>query len=216
MLVMGIDEAGRGPVIGPLVICGLVVNEEDHQKLKDIGAKDSKLLSAKQRENLVAGIRKLSVSHKIVIIQPQEIDDAVNKEGTNLNWLEADHAISIINELKPDLVHIDCPSPNIRAYTEYIKERLTCKTEVHCCHHADRDYPVVSGASILAKVTRDAEVAKIHKSIGADFGSGYAHDPLTRAFLEKYWNKYPDIFRHSWKSWKDQVDKLKQGKLDDF
>ncbi len=208
-LVMGIDEAGRGPVIGPLVICGLVVKEADQATLKSIGAKDSKLLTAKQREALLEAIKALAVSYKLITITPQEIDDALNDPNTNLNWLEADKAVELIDVLKPDHVFIDCPSTNIPAYTDYIRSRLKHNAVLQCAHHADRDYPVVSGASILAKLARDAELDKIKKTVGQDFGSGYPHDPITRAFLEKNWNKHPFIFRHSWATYKKIVDEFK-------
>ena len=214
--ICGIDEAGRGPILGPLVICGVSVDQKDHEKFRKIGAKDSKLLTSKQRENLVFGIHEIAKEYKLITVNPEEIDAAVTNPGSNLNWLEADKAIQIIDALKPDEVYLDCPSPNIPAFTEYVHTRLKHKTKLHCAHHADRDYPVVSAASILAKVNRDAQIEEIKKKIGVDFGSGYGHDPKTIPFIEKYWAKYPLLFRHSWKNYQAQVNKMKQGKLDQY
>ena len=80
----------RGPVIGPLVICGAMIQESDIHKLKAIGAKDSKLLTQKQRLALCMKIKEVIEDFKIIIVQPAEIDKAVDSKETNLNWLEAD------------------------------------------------------------------------------------------------------------------------------
>ena len=206
----GIDEAGRGPIIGPLVLCGVVIHEGEEQALLELGVKDSKLLSPKQRER-IAEILKKKYSYHLVEVPPAEIDAAVQGANTNLNWLEADKAAEVINTLKPEHVVLDCPSPNIKAFTNYILERVTNKkTVLHCAHHADRDFPVVGAASIIAKVTRDARIAELKKKIGVDFGSGYIADPTTAAFLQKYWNKYSEIFRHSWAPYEKIIQQKKQ------
>ena len=186
MLVVGIDEAGRGPCIGPLVTCGAMMKEKDIPKLIALDVKDSKLLTIKQRDFLFDELKKL-VKYKILIVKPAEIDDAVNgKGGLNLNWLEARKSAEIINFLKPNKAILDCPSPNIQKYTEYVENLLTVKVKVICEHKADLNYPIVSAASIIAKVTRDREIEKIKKEIGIDFGSGYPADPRTKEFLKKY------------------------------
>ncbi|MDO8661225.1 MAG: ribonuclease HII, partial [Candidatus Woesearchaeota archaeon] len=171
-IVCGIDEAGRGPIIGPMVLCGVCVRTEDHLKFKEMGARDSKELTPKQRNALVRGIKELATAYKLVVVEPEEIDKTLRSKGTNLNWLEADKQAEILNELKPDVVYIDCPSPNIKAFTSYIRERVEKKMEIICAHHADRDYPSVSAASILAKVERDRLVEELKKQIGINFGSG--------------------------------------------
>lgn len=202
--VCGIDEAGRGPLIGPLFMAGVVIEEGQEDLLKQMGVKDSKLLTPKKREELFEKIKTVVKSYKILRVAPDEIDDAVNGvDGTNLNWLEANKAVEILNELKAANAIIDCPSPNIQAYTAFIEKKLTHKTKIVCAHHADTDYVVVGAASILAKVSRDEEIAQLRKKIGADFGSGYITDPKTKAFVESYWDKYPEIFRHSWKTFKN-------------
>ena len=98
---------------------------------------------------------------------------------------------------------IDCPSTNIESYTSYLKERLNNKNiKLVVEHKADDTYPVCSAASILAKVTRDREIERLKLEVKRDFGSGYPADPKTKAFLESYWNKFPEIFRKSWASYK--------------
>ncbi len=215
-IVCGIDEAGRGPVIGPMVLCAVCIDAKNHAKFKEIGAKDSKELTRTERTELVASIQQLATAYKLIAVEPVEIDAAVQSKTTNLNWLEADKQAELLNALKPDVVYIDCPSPNIKAFTDYIQKKLIKKIEIHCAHHADRDYPAVSAASILAKVERDRLIDELKKKIGLDFGSGYPSDPYTKAFLEKNWKKYSTIFRKSWAPFKKYAQRLTQKKLEGF
>ncbi len=216
-MVCGIDEAGRGPIIGPLVICGVLIEQGKEQELVDLGVKDSKLLTPLQRER-IAKILEKKYRFKAITIPPKEVDDAVNgKEGLNLNWLEAKKATEIINWLEPESVILDCPSPNIKAYTDYIKEGFkNKKTALLCAHHADRDHVVVGAASIIAKVLRDRLIEELKEKINEDFGSGYVADPKTKKFLDANWAKYPDIFRHSWSPYKVLASGGKQKGLKEF
>lgn len=218
ILVCGIDEAGRGPVIGPLVMCGLLVKEEDEKRLIKLKVKDSKLLTKKRREFLFDKIKGISYKCEIITISPTEIDSAVNNhDGLNLNKLEARKSAEIINFLKPDKVIIDAPSNNIKSYKEYLSGFLkNRKIQLILEHKADLNYPVVSAASILAKVTRDTEIEKLKNKIKIDFGSGYMTDPKTIKFLEKHYEDYPDLFRKSWFPYKDILNKKFQTKLEDF
>ena len=97
--VCGIDEAGRGPVIGPLVMCGLSIKESDIQKLIDLDVKDSKLLTPNRRVFLFSKLQEFK--HKVIVVSPQEIDNALIDPSLNLNWVEAIASAKIINELKP-------------------------------------------------------------------------------------------------------------------
>jgi len=218
VLLCGVEEAGRGPVIGPLVMCGILIKEEAEDKLRAIGAKDSKLLTPRTREILFDQIKKMVLKHKIIIVSPKEIDEAVGRgKVSNLNWLEAKTSAEIINALKPDKAILDCPSPNIKAYEQYVRKHLDNKKIVLvCAHHADKDYPLVSAASILAKVTRDREIEKIKKKIGIDFGSGYPSDPVTKEFLKEHYMDFPDIIRHSWAPYKALIQQRDQKKLGEF
>jgi ribonuclease HII len=211
----GIDEAGRGPVIGPLVMAGVLIDESKLENLRNIGVKDSKLLSPLQRERLYDKIIEIVDGYEITITHADEVDKAVNSETSNLNWLEADKSIQIITKLNPEKAMLDCPSNNIKAYTDYINTKLTTKTKVTCEHGADATYPEVSAASILAKVTRDTLIHEMKKEINIDFGSGYPSDPKTIKFLKENWNRY-DFFRKSWSSWKKLAAAKKQKKLGEF
>ncbi len=196
--VLGADDAGRGPVLGPMVLAAVVINEADSDKLKNLGVKDSKLLTPKQREELYDKIINTVKGYKIIIITPQEIDVALESENSNLNTLEASKFAELINYLKADISIIDCPSNNIPAYSSQLKKMLTVKTDLQCYHKADSRFFSVGAGSILAKVTRDREIEKIQKKIKEPIGSGYPADPITKEFLKNNWDKYPEIFRHSW------------------
>ena len=217
-LICGIDEAGRGPVIGPLVMCGLLIKEEGEQELVRLNVKDSKLLTKNQRESLFDKIEDVSQKYKLIIIEPDEIDRAVhNHDGLNLNKLEARKSAEILNQLNPNKAIIDAPSNNISNYKIYMLEFVKNKNmEIILEHKADVNYPVVSAASILAKVTRDKEIEKLKKQIGIDFGSGYLTDPKTIEFLNNNFEKYPEIFRKSWFPYKDLLNQKFQKSLSSF
>ncbi|MBN1157261.1 ribonuclease HII [Candidatus Woesearchaeota archaeon] len=213
-LFCGIDEAGRGPAIGPLVMAGIVV--DDDSGLRALGVRDSKLLPRERREELFTEIKNVVRNFKIVIIAPAEIDSAVFSKTHNLNKLEAEKAALVINELQPEKAILDCPSVNVKSYCNYVRGMLLNKEMMLICEHkADVKYPVVSAASILAKVTRDMEIERLKKEYGVDFGSGYPSDPKTKDFLEKNYENY-DFFRKSWESYKRIKENKKQKSLMSF
>src|SRR3989344_9377957 len=123
-IIVGLDEAGRGPILGPLVMAALAVKEENQKKLEWMGVKDSKKLSAEVREELFDQIRDVVEDFRIEVIEPDAIDLTLKDDSTNLNWLEADTSARMISELNPDVIIVDCPSPNIKAYKEYFSSKL--------------------------------------------------------------------------------------------
>ncbi|HLD02409.1 MAG TPA: ribonuclease HII [Candidatus Nanoarchaeia archaeon] len=217
VLEAGVDEAGKGPVLGPMVMAGVLIDDADIPKLKKLGVKDSKLLTPAQREKLYPEIIKIVKDYKILIIPPAEIDEAVQSETLNLNRLEAIKSAMICNSLNPERIILDCPSTNIKSYVEYFKYYLKRKSvEIIAEHKADVNYPSVSAASILAKVTRDAEIEKIKKEIGYECGSGYPSDPTTIEFLKKYHKRYEHIFRKSWATYQNVVKNKPQKSLSEY
>src|SRR3989338_8720539 len=166
-IIVGLDEAGRGPVLGPLVMVALAVKEENIKKLEWMGVKDSKQLSAEVREELFDRIREVVEDFRIEMIEPDAIDLSVDGGNSNLNWLEADTSARMISELDPDLIIVDCPSPNIPAYKNYFASKLSPavreKAELIVEHKADVNYIVASAASVVAKVIRDRQVEHLKK-----------------------------------------------------
>jgi ribonuclease HII len=216
VLIAGVEEAGRGPVIGPMVVCGILIKEQDQEELVKIGVKDSKLLTPLKRQKIALKIKEIAEDFKLIIVQPKEIDKALESETSNLNWLSADKFAEAIKSLNPGIAYVDCPSINTVSFKEYLVKQLPkSKSKLVVEHKADKNYPVVSAASIVAKVTRDSEIDRIKKKYGIEFGSGYPADPFTKQFLQKNYNKYP-IFRKTWSSWKNIARKNGQKKLSSF
>jgi ribonuclease HII len=203
MLVAGVDEAGRGCVIGPLVVAGVLLKEENLSLLVRLGVRDSKLLSAKKREALFLEIARLAEKRVVVKLSPVEIDRVAEsgRKLHKLNRLEAQVMARIIEALKPDEAYVDAADVVEDRFKHHIQEGLSFRAKVIAKHKADRTYPVVSAASIIAKVERDREIAALTGEYG-DFGSGYLTDPKTMRFLKRWLEThgdYPDCVRKSWK-----------------
>ena len=201
-----------------MVLCGLLIKEEDEKELVRLKVKDSKLLARETREFLFERIKSVCRAYKLAVVLPEEIDRAVNNnDGLNLNRLEAIKSAEILNELNPDKAIIDAPSNNIAVYRAFLTGFLKNKNLGMIMEHkADVNYPVVSAASILAKVTRDNEIEKIKKNIGIDFGSGYLTDPKTIDFMKANFEKHHDIFRKSWFPYQELVNKKFQKSIFEF
>lgn len=212
-LVCGIDEAGRGPVIGPMVMAGVIIKKEKENLLQDLGVKDSKKILPEKRESLFEKITELVDDYFIIQVSPDEIDSALSSESMNLNWLEAQTQARILEKLCPEKAYIDCPSINVKAFCDYLKKRTSKACELVVEHSADDKYPVCSAASILAKVTRDREIKKLCAEHG-DFGSGYPADPKTKEFIKANYNL--PIFRKSWSTWKKIKEEKNQRGLMEF
>lgn len=203
MLVAGVDEAGRGAVIGPLVIAGVLLNEEDLPKLKELGVKDSKLLSPQKREKLAIEIKRTVQKYSLTKLSPKKIDTVVEngRKLRRLNWLEAQAMAKVIQALKPDRVYVDASDVLEHRFKHQILDCLPHSVELISEHKADRNYPVVSAASIIAKVERDREISELANTYG-DFGSGYPSDTKTMNFLTQCLaqsEEYPCFVRKSWK-----------------
>jgi len=222
-LLLGIDDAGRGPVIGPMILAGCIIDEEAEKEFRTLGVRDSKQITPKRREFLAKEIKEKSKSYKVISISPEKIDTSSEK-GLKLNELEAIACAKIINNLNQNLegkgkikVVIDCPSPSINKWTDFLKSHVDnlSNLEISCEHKADRNHISVSAASILAKSKREEEMDKLKKEFGEEMGSGYPSDPKTKKFLAKNKDneKTSRIFRKTWKTWKEAVSKSGQRKL---
>jgi ribonuclease HII len=203
MQIAGVDDAGRGPIIGPLVIAGVLLDDKDLSRLVDSGVKDSKRLSPRRREELAAEIKKLALKYHVAMLSPTEIDIVVEtgKKLHKLNRLEAQTMAKVITILKPDVAYVDASDVLADRFKQHIAENLTFKVQIISEHKADAKYPIVSAASIIAKVERDRALSALQEKHG-NMGCGYATDPNTIKFLEKWIRKfgsYPDFVRKSWK-----------------
>jgi ribonuclease HII len=200
--VAGVDDAGRGCAIGPLIIAGVLIDEDYVDVLRSMGVRDSKKLSSKKRESLAPEIEGLATKCDYFELSPRAIDRVVerNKRLRKLNYLEAMAMARVIRELRPNRVYVDPSDVVPERYAEQIIRVLPFKVEMVCEHHADEKYVVVSAASVLAKVRRDRIVAELRIKYG-DFGSGYPHDVKTISFLEAWFRERdgcPHFIRSSW------------------
>jgi len=214
------DDAGRGPVIGPMVLAGCLISDEVGKKLKKLGVKDSKQLTQKRREYLEKIIKEEAEAFEIIIICPEKIDGD-NANGIKLNELEGIGFAGIINKINKGYgkmkVIIDCPSPTISKWQDFVKTKVNTLSnlDVSCEHKADKNHISAAAASVLAKCTREREMDKIKKIFGGEVGSGYCSDPATQKFLEKHAKKHQDkgIFRKTWITWKKAYEKISQRTL---
>lgn len=212
----GVDDAGRGSVLGPLVIAGVSIDESKIPDLKRIGVRDSKTLTPKRRHELNKEIRKLCTKVVWQKIAPHDIDRVVfsGQKLFRLNYLEAQVMASVLSRLEYDLAFVDCCDTNQDRFGYLISDMIAGKRGkkftvgeknplfdiIRSEHHADRNYPVVSAASIVAKVTRDSLIKKLHEKHGV-FGSGYPSDQKTIAYLNKALKSscgLPSFTRRSW------------------
>ncbi|MDI1495377.1 MAG: ribonuclease HII [Cenarchaeum symbiont of Oopsacas minuta] len=192
--VCGVDEAGRGPIFGPLVVAGVAIERSKLGKLRRLGLKDSKKLCPNKRVELYSRIIKIVDAYTISRIQPRTIDKNVSKH--NLNKLEAKFMGRIIDRLDADVAYVDACDTNATRFGKEIA-KMTNDAIVHSYHKADERFAIVSAASILAKVARDRAITKLGINC-----SGYPSDPKTRKYLVRYIKKHskaPACARQSWK-----------------
>ncbi len=212
--ICGVDEAGRGPVIGPLVVSGVAM--DDVSVLDELGVKDSKKLTPNRREELAELIVSLG---EIATIQvPAEEIDTLRKEMT-LNELEVNLFVSVLEQLRPRLAYLDSADVNADRFGEDIGRKLDFDIEIVSEHQADDTYLIVSAASIIAKTIRDSEIKEIENQLGKKIGSGYPSDPITIEFLEKWIKENHDLPPHTRKSWETTrkiVQRARMKKLNEF
>ncbi len=176
---MGIDEAGRGPVIGPMVVAAVILKRKEARRLREMGVVDSKLLSAERREELLPIIIESAESYSMRVIEPRRIDEAVSKNM--LNILEAEVMSELIRELRPAKVIVDSPMRNCRKFSNILRGFLgDSSIKIVAENKADSKYVQVASASIIAKVERDRRIKELSELTGMEIGSGYPGDPKTR------------------------------------
>jgi ribonuclease HII len=217
--IAGIDEAGRGPMIGPLVICGVLVEPHKLPELNKIGARDSKTLSPSRRQTLSQKIRGLAVKAEIRLVSAADIDRL--RKRTTLNEIEVAEFVSVVKELLPQEVYVDAADVNAERFGNKIGDQSNIAAMgalIISEHKADSKYPIVSAASIIAKVERDRIIKEMHQEYG-DFGSGYPSDPKTINFVRGLLEEgitLPPIIRKSWDSVRKIRESTEQSTLDSF
>jgi ribonuclease HII len=198
--VLGIDEAGRGSVLGPLVVGGFCCTEDQLETLGETGVRDSKLLAPRRREEvyeLLGGVGE----RRSIALPPRTIDRFVARGG--LNELELHAFAALVGEFRPDVAYVDACDPNAERFGRRLEALAGDGVRVVSRHKADRDFPVVSAASVVAKVRRDAALAALGRSAGEVVGSGYPSDPETQACVARHvgdGGRVPAWMRGSWET----------------
>lgn len=218
-VVCGIDEAGRGPVMGPLVIGCAVFDSNGKKELEKLNVRDSKKISPLRRASLEPKIKDIALEWGIIKISPGEIDRL--RKRMSLNVIEAKKIAELILSLKilPENVIVDSADAVEENFRKLIIENLNLKKiggkipEIISKHKADEKFIEVGAASILAKVERDREIEKLRERFG-EIGSGYPADEVTKKFLlgMKERGEIPEFVRRSWNT----IKRARQRKLDDF
>lgn len=217
--VLGIDEAGRGPVVGSMFIGGFLMDEGDREDFEGLGVKDSKKLSDRKRERLRERLEEFGDVF-LEEITASEIDDL--REVMTLNEIELKGFADLIERAEPDKVIMDLPEPNAERFIGKVKDLLDSDgkgIDFVAEHGADDTYPVVSAASIVAKSARESHVEELHKKYGRDFKSGYPHDEPTIDFLKDFVDekgRLPEETRLSWSTAERILKEQKQNSLGDY
>ena len=211
-MICGVDEAGKGPVVGPMVVAAVAI--KNAKDIQDLGVKDSKQLTPAKRKKL-ANIIKEKFEFAVEIIEAEKVDEY--RRQNKLNDLNREAFEKLISKLDPNVAYVDAADVNEHRFGKRIKEKLTNEkdTDVISMHKADAKIDVVAAASIIAKETREDEIRKLKNEIG-NFGSGYPSDERTIKFLKSFYadnGKWPTGTRKSWKT----LERIRPVKtLDDF
>ena len=212
-MIIGVDEAGRGCIIGPMVICAAAINPLEEYKLKEMGVKDSKKLSLRQREGLYGRVGKLT-KYTTVKITAGELNELMDRK--NLNEIEAmkiAHAIDALG-IRDATVYVDSPDNVPAKFARRIEKYLKTRVKIISANKADDKYVIVGAASIIAKVTRDRVIEKIKRETGIEFNSGYTSDPVTQKYVAQR-KDYPQLQKYLRTKW-STLRVEKQRKLADF
>lgn len=204
-MLIGVDEAGRGCIIGPMVICAAAISPLDEYRLKEIGVKDSKKLSAAQRERIYGKIRRIC-KYTTVKVAASELNELM--ESYNLNEIEAMKIAYAIDQLGIEnaSAYVDSPDNVPAKFSRRVEKYMKARVKLNCANNADDTYLIVGAASIIAKVTRDREILRIKNEVGVDFGSGYTSDPKTQQIIAKR-KEYPALepyLRAKWSTLKKE------------
>lgn len=210
-------------MLGPMVIAGVVIDKKDEKKLVRLGVRDSKELTPKRRMELTPLIERLAKSTITIPVQPCMIDRYRAKK-VSLDKIEAMKMAEIIDILGCGKIYIDALTANPQRYGTLVRsyvqnEKVSKKIKIVAENFADKNYPVVAAASILAKVERDRIIDDIKQKVNFDFGNGYPHDKLTVEFVErliKQHKRLPVYVRKSWVTTQLLQEKNWQRRLKDF
>ncbi len=224
MKLAGVDEAGKGPVLGPMVIAGVMYSVEGENinqtpvEMEGLNLRDSKEIPYKKRISLANKIRKTADEIYSIRVEAPQIDEL--RKIMNMNDILVESYSKVLNNINFDAIVMDAADVNEERFCNRIRKKIEKKDRVMISeHNADDKYPIVSAASIIAKAERDKEIERLEKEIGMDIGSGYPADDITVNFLEKWISEkgnLPTFARKSWSTSKKILENFSQKKFKDF
>ncbi len=200
MRILGVDEAGKGPVIGSMFVAGVVFSEDDIFDLAAAGVKDSKQLSPARREMLWQRILATARGHFILEVTPQQIDEL--RSLMTMNEIMVRSHSKVVASLEADRAILDASDVNAARFAERVRAHSGVSMRIEAEHNADRRHIVVAAASIIAKVARDRSIRDLEKMLGCSLGSGYPSDPETISFLRGWIEEHGDLPPFARKSWR--------------
>jgi ribonuclease HII len=212
-MIIGVDEAGRGCIIGPMVICAAAINPLEEYKMKELGVKDSKKLTPHQRERLYPKVAHMC-KYSCTKVTAQELNVLMEKH--TLNEIEAMKIAQLIDSLALPgaTAYVDSPDNVPAKFAKRVEKYMKTRHRLVSANKADDLYLIVGAASIIAKVTRDREIEKIKKELGIDFNSGYTSDLVTQDYIRRR-GEFPALLPYLRKKW-STLRKERQKKLSDF
>ena len=213
--IAGVDEAGKGPVIGPMCVAGVLINEDKLHLIEELGVKDSKKVAPKKRKLLSGRIKETADNWFVLDVSAHQIDEL--RTIMTMNEVMVICHAKVLENLEPDHAFLDAADVKEERFGRNVQKKCQTPTKfrVTARHKADVRYPIVAAASIIAKVHRDHAIAALREEFG-DFGSGYPADPKTIRFLREWFSEhqsFPDVVRHSWKTVENVIASAKQTKL---
>jgi ribonuclease HII len=213
---VGVDEAGKGPVLGPMVAAAVRASEDALPG----GIDDSKRLAPARREELAATLRESpGIDVGVAVVDTDRIDDP----GTDMNSLTVAAQVEAVAAVARDGDPVVADAGDVsesrfarrlRAGVGDVGPSVTVRAE----HGADERHPIAGAASVVAKVERDRRIEELAATYG-EIGSGYPSDPTTREFLADYVDEFgrlPDCARASWGTCDDVLAAAEQSALSEF
>ncbi|KAL7072102.1 hypothetical protein ACQ4LE_008775 [Meloidogyne hapla] len=206
--ILGIDETGRGPVLGPMVYGCAIVFADKKEELKSLGVKDSKMLSRLQREKVIINMETSEfITYSLCVVHPRTISAHMQRRARlSLNEISHNCIIGLIqNALQRGIciqeVFVDLVGSKEETFQHFLQSNFP-SLKITVSKKADFIFPIVGAASIFAKVTRDRRVSNLQDST-SEIGSGYPSDPTTKCYISKNLNPlfgFPSLVRFSWQT----------------
>ncbi len=196
--VLGVDEAGRGAVLGPLVVAGVLAEESARQRLRSLGARDSKTVLRHRRKDILRLVAREALCCRAVVFSAQEVDSC------DLTTLTEAAVAALVGRLQPEQLVLDAPvaPAALPRFLGRLTSSLGPTVNISAYPKADSADPLVGAASLLAKVVRDGYMSTLRSQYG-DIGWGYPGEERVQRFLSQWLTEHsvlPPICRHRWSS----------------